>query len=265
MLQLRDPDAGFRIDSMQRLGTGGRWQTEAMRSYGRASLFWFTRGQGKFTVAGTTRGYGPHNAVYLPPRTMHGFSMLGHVHGTVIQFPRSIASEFPEAPFHLRLRDAQLQSELTALIDTLEGEHKRQQNGCDRAMTHLAGLIAVWIERHSDIAETPHDAGASERLITAFTALVERDFRTGANVSRYAAQLGVTPTHLSRACRATCGRSASRVIADRVHYEARKLLSGTQMPVNEVARRLGFASAAYFTRAFQAQTGSTPSAFRRAT
>jgi AraC-like DNA-binding protein len=34
--------------------------------------------------------------------------------------------------------------------------------------------------------------------------------------------------------------------------------------VKDVARTLGFTSAAYFTRAFQARTGLTPSDFRAA-
>jgi AraC-like DNA-binding protein len=35
------------------------------------------------------------------------------------------------------------------------------------------------------------------------------------------------------------------------------------MPIKDIASSLGFASAAYFTRAFQNHTGRTPSQFRR--
>ncbi|MBT8455789.1 MAG: helix-turn-helix domain-containing protein [Rhodobacteraceae bacterium] len=264
MLQLRDPDAGYRITSMQRLAAGGRWHTEAMRSYGRPMLYWFTRGQGKITISGSARGYGPNNVVFLPTGTMHGFSMLGHVQGTALHIPRALASEFPDTALHLRLRNKSQQAEMAAMIDALERENAGQLAGCDRAMAHHAGLIAIWLERNADLAERPHDNGAAARLSTAFTALLERDFRTGANVSSYAAKLGVTPTHLSRACREASGRSASRLIADRVHFEARKLLTKTDLPVNEIARQLGFGSPAYFTRAFQSETGATPTAFRRA-
>ena len=79
----------------------------------------------------------------------------------------------------------------------------------------------------------------------------------------YAAELGVTPTHLSRVCNSACGRPASAILADRVHYEARRLLSETRTPVKDIARDLGFMSAAYFTRAFQKKTGKTPSGFRK--
>jgi AraC family transcriptional regulator, transcriptional activator of pobA len=82
-------------------------------------------------------------------------------------------------------------------------------------------------------------------------------------VADYARALGVTPTHLSRCCRETCGRPALALLNDRVLFEARQLLRDTRVPVQDIARSLGFSSAAYFSRAFLAKAGSTPSAFRR--
>ena len=96
MLRLRDPNAEFRVMSLMRLAQGGRWRTEAQRSYVRPCLLWFTRGQGRVTVAGQTRGYGPHNAVFLHGGTMKGFDMLGQVLGTAIFFPEDIAREIPD-------------------------------------------------------------------------------------------------------------------------------------------------------------------------
>ena len=263
MLKLRDPNAEFRVVSLMRLAQGGRWRTTAQRSHLRPLLLWFTRGQGRITVSGTTRGFGPHNAVFLPGGTMHGFEMMGQVLGTAIFFPEGIAHEFPEEPMHLRIRDGFQQAELTQLVDALEREDAQAKPAAGRAMVNYAGLIAVWLERYSDLAETQAEPNASQRLATAFTALVERDFRTGQGVSYYAERLGVTPTHLSRVCRQSSGQNASRILADRVHYEARRLLAETDLPVKEIARRLGFRSAAYFSRAFQNETGSSPSGFRR--
>ena len=134
--------------------------------------------------------------------------------------------------------------------------------GARRAMGHYGGLIGVWLERHAEFADDSPEPSAAQRLATAFAALVERDFRSGKGVAAYAEKLGVTPTHLTRACRQSAGKSASRLLTDRVHYEARRMLTETDLPVKQVAEQLGFRSAAYFSRAFQAQTGSTPSGFR---
>ncbi len=258
------PLTPFRVVPLPRFAQGGRWRTEAMRSYRLPVLIWFTKGQGRITVAGSTRGYGPHNAVFLPAGTMHGFEMSGLVFGSLVYFSDDPSIELPVEPLHLRFRDGHTQAELTQLIDNLQREADRDMPGHDRALIHHGGLLAVWLERQ--VAAQPEPEARPDkarRLTAAFTSLVERDFRTGKSVHDYAADLGVTPTHLSRVCNAGCGRPASVLLADRVHYEARRLLVETRTPVKDIARDLGFTSAAYFTRAFQKNTGKTPSGFRK--
>ncbi len=263
MLQLRDPNAEFRVETMMRLASGGRWRTEAQRSHVRPLLLWFTRGQGRITVAGATRGFGPHNAVFIPGGTMHGFTMLGQVLGTAIFFPETLAADLPDEPMHLRIRDGFEQTQLTGLVDALAREAGQMRPGADRAMRHWAGLVAVWLERHADQAEKLGEAPAAQRLTSAYAALVEREFRSGLGVAGYAEKLGVTPTHLSRSCRVSCGKSAHRLLNDRIHDEARRLLAESEIPVKDIALRLGFTSAAYFSRAFQNETGRSPTEFRR--
>jgi AraC-like DNA-binding protein len=265
MFETAAPGTDFRMTSLARMAQGGKWRVEAMRSYARPLLLWFTRGQGRITVAGVTRGYGPHNAVFIPAGTMHGFDMIGNVHGQAIFFPRGVDLGLPGDPMHLRLRDSTVQAEITALVDAMERELNRAQPGMDRALFHHAGLLAVWLERQATVLADDASAGrpkAAVRLAAAYSSLVERDFRTGKGVADYAADLGVTPTHLSRVCNETCGRPAHGLLQDRILFEARRLLRETPLPVKEVARTLGFTSAAYFTRAFQARTGLTPSDFR---
>lgn len=266
MLNFTEPKSVFRIEALHRLVQGGRWRVEAMRGYPRPVLLWFTRGQGRITIAGKTRGYGPHNAIFLPEGTMHGFDMMGQVFGTIVHFPRALSGDLPDDVLHLRLRDSQSQTEMNSMIETMERELKQALPGVERALEHHAGLLSIWLERHAEFADPAfrrENTAAADRLAHAFTSLVERDFRSGKTVESYASDLGVSPTHLSRACRETSGLSASRIVQDRVLYEARKLLSETQMSIGSIASALGFSSAAYFTRAFQAKTGQTPSDFRR--
>lgn len=264
MFETAAPGADFRMTSLARMAQGGKWRVEAMRSYARPLLLWFTRGQGRITVAGVTRGYGPHNAVYIPAGTMHGFDMVGTVHGQAIFFPRGVDLGLPAQSLHLRLRDATVQAEITALVDAMERELNRAQPGMDRALFHHAGLVAVWLERQAAMGTADDRPRAAVRLAEAYASLVERDFRTGKGVADFAADLGVTPTHLSRVCNQTCGRPAHGLLQDRILFEARRLLRETPLPVKDVAQTLGFTSAAYFTRAFQAHTGVTPSDFRAA-
>ena len=262
---LPEAPSNLRIVPIARLAQGGRWRAEAMRALSEPCLLWFTRGQGRITMGGETRGYGPHNAVFIPAGVMHGFEVGPQTHGQAIFFGRDSDVTLPEMPQHLRIREAGPQAELSGIIEAVQRELDSTRPGADRAARHHLGLLGVWLERQiaPANADTPRPS-AAKRLVARYSALLERDFRSGHGVSDFAAELGVTSTHLTRSCRETCGRAAHDLLQDRKMFEARRLLADTRVPVKQIADALGFASPAYFTRAFHAKTGKTPTQFRRA-
>ena len=264
-MQDSPPISQLRLVAIPRLAAGGRWRVEAMRSLSEPCFLWFTKGQGRITMQGVTRGYTANNAIFIPPGIMHGFEAGPAVFGTAVFFGRNCEVTLPKTPLHLRIREVHAQQELNILLDSILREIDSDTPAHDRATRHYLGLLGVWIERQARKAESEITRpDATRRLVGRFTALLERDFRTGIGVADYAAALGVTPTHLTRCCKTACGRPASALLQDRRIFEARKLLSETKMPVGRIAESLGFNSAAYFTRAFQHLTGKSPTAFRRA-
>lgn len=236
-----------------------------MRSISEPCLLWFTKGQGRITIAGVTRGYTAHNAIYIPAGVMHGFEIGTQVFGTAVFFGKGTTVTLPEGPLHLRIREVHAQQELNVMLDMIQREMDSTSPAHDRATRHYLGLLGVWLERQAvkASAEAPRP-DAARRLVARYTAVLERDFRSGAGVGELAAELGVTPTHLTRCCKQACGRSAHDILADRRIFEARRLLVETDQPVGQIGAAIGFASPAYFTRAFQHMTGHSPSAFRRA-
>lgn len=262
-ISLETPRA-VRIVQLQRLAQNGRWRAEAMRALTESCLIWFTRGQGRITLNGVTRGYGPHNAIFIPAGVMHGFEMSQQTNGFIIYFGNGSDVTLPQSVQHLRIREAGAQSELSAIIDAVQREMASDRPGAERAARHHLGLLGVWLERQIELnPPEPTGHNAAKRLVARFTLLLEREFRSGHGVGDFAAELGVTPTHLTRVCRQSCGRGASEMLQERRLYEARRLLSDTKAPVKDIAHSLGFTTAAYFTRAFHAKTGRTPSEFRR--
>ena len=256
--------ASFRLVAIPRLAAGGRWRVEAMRSLSEPCFLWFTKGQGRITIAGQTRGYTAHNGIFIPAGVMHGFEVGAQVFGTAVFFGRESGIALPKDPLHLRIREVHAQQELNVTLDAIQREMDADTLGHERAACAHLGLLGVWIERQAAKpgAETTKP-DAARKLVARFTDLMERQFRSGAGVGDMAADLGVTATHLTRCCRLTCGRSAIDLLQDRRIFEARKLLAETKLPVNRIGVSLGFGSAAYFTRAFQHRTGTSPTAFRR--
>ena len=254
----------FRLVAIPRLAAGGRWRVEAMRALSEACFLWFTKGQGRITLAGVTRGYTAHNGIFIPPGVMHGFEVGPQVYGTAVFFGKDCPVTLPSQPLHLRIREVHAQQELNVTLDCIQREIDSSVIGHDRAAEHHLGLLGVWLERQAIKAQAdapPPDA--ARRLVARYTAVMEEQFRTGAGVSDIAAVMGVTPTHLTRCCKQSCGRSAIELLQDRRIFEARRMLSETGAPVNLISAAVGFASPAYFTRAFQHRTGSSPTAFRR--
>ena len=259
------PDTTLALAPVAQNAHHGRWRTEGMRSHASPRLIFINKGQGRITVAGLTSGYGPNNLIFIPAHTMYGFEVGPTVFGQMVTIPPAMASEWPAARMHLRLRDVVQQKELAMLFDNLERELTSNRPGNTRAAHYHAGLLSVFFERQiamHDSSDSRHTTAAA-RLVAAYTDLIERDYRRHLGVAQYAAALGVTPTHLTRCCKASCGKSALALLNDRILFEARMMLRQTKVPVRQIAAALGFASAAYFTRSFQAQAGMTPSEFRR--
>ena len=196
---------------------------------------------------------------------MHGFEVGPQVFGTAVFFGRDSGLSLPVDPLHLRIREVHAQQELNVILDAIQREIDSDVPAHDRAAHHYLGLLGVWLERQANksAAEAvPPDA--TRRLVARYTALMEKEFRRGKGVGELACDLGVTATHLTRCCRETCGRSAIELLQDRRIFEARRLLSETNLPVGQIGASLGFTSPAYFTRAFQHRTGLSPTDFRRA-
>lgn len=256
--------ATLALTHLAQTGATGRWRNETMRSHATARLIHVSRGQGRITVAGLTKGYGPNNLIYIPPHTMYGLEVGATVFGHILAFADTAG--WPEETFHLRLLTVEAQKEATGLLESIERE--LQPAGDIRAATCHFGLLSIFLERQLRRRQTTDSDQrrdtAAARLVARYTAMIARDFGADRAVADYAKALDVTPTHLTRCCRETCGRSALALLNERVHYEACLRLRDTAAPIQQIAEDLGFQSSAYFARRFQELSGKTPTAFRNA-
>jgi AraC family transcriptional regulator, transcriptional activator of pobA len=125
--------------------------------------------------------------------------------------------------------------------------------------------MSVWLRRQITQDEhIPDKRNAGARLSARFCQMVAERYATGAPMATYAETLDVTPTHLTRAVKAATGKTAADILTERVVHAARDLLMTTQHSAQDIARHLGFGSAAYFTRYIQHHTGQPPSKLRPA-
>jgi AraC family transcriptional activator of pobA len=101
------------------------------------------------------------------------------------------------------------------------------------------------------------------------TRKVERALASAAGESKslrlrdLAKQLGYQQDHLNRLLKVECGLTLGQLQAKARLEQAQRLLRDRELPVAEVAQRIGMLDNNYFARWFKQQTGMTPTAWRR--
>lgn len=124
-----------------------------------------------------------------------------------------------------------------------------------RAVNELLLALAESKERQRAVA-------TSSVLVRRARELVREHLRENLNVTDLARLLGISREHLSRVFKAEAGTSPHRFIQREKALLACHLLKETSLTAKEIARDLGFESAARFTRTFRRVMLTTPTAFR---
>tara|TARA_R110002049_G_scaffold10127_1_gene50090 strand:+ start:44140 stop:44928 length:789 start_codon:yes stop_codon:yes gene_type:complete len=253
----------IRILTLAQLATGQEWQLQLAHDRTYHLLLWVTRGQGRLMLDGQRRGVGAHNAILVPAGALFSLDLGRQGFGQAVVIPQATPLRLPAIPRHLRIRDVNVQSELTSLIEQAQREQQQARPLRQDAAEAYAALMSVWLRRQIMRDEhVPEPRRAAGRLSARFCAMIPETYRTGVPMADYAARLGVTPTHLTRAVKEASGKTAADLLADRLTHAARTLLAETAEPAQDIARHLGFGSAAYFTRFIQQHTGLPPSKLR---
>ncbi|MFT6024096.1 MAG: AraC family transcriptional activator of pobA [Ascidiaceihabitans sp.] len=227
-------------------------------------LIWITRGQGRLLLNGTRRGVGVHNAIYIPAGQVFALDMGRQGLGHVAICPVGNDLRLPDQPRQLRVRDGEAIGEMSGLLEAAGREVSRGRVLAQDALDAHMGLISVWLRRQIALPENlPVKQNAAARLSARFCEnLIQPDLQ-GLSMADHAAQLNVTPTHLTRVCKAATGRTAADIMTERQLHSAQTALIDTDVPLQEIARHLRFGSPAYFTRFIQHHTTKTPSALRK--
>ena len=80
--------------------------------------------------------------------------------------------------------------------------------------------------------------------------------------SDYVDQLYIPIKRLNRACKSITGKTAGEIIADRLDFEAKRLIYYSTFTVKEISYELGFRDPTYFIKFFKSRNGLAPNAFR---
>lgn len=252
------------IVGLPQLTAGQDWRLSLAHDRPYDLLIWTTRGQGRLLLEGQRRGVGTHNAIFVPAHNLFALDLGRHGVAQALVLPEGSDIRFPRTPAQLRIREVGVMSELTVLMEAATREQQAKRPLMQQAMQAHAALISVWLQRQMAMEEhVPTRPNAAVRLTQAYAKRISAHYSEPLTMADHAEALHVTPTHLTRACKAATGKTAADLLTERILYEARTLLTTTRVPAQDIARHLGFGSPAYFTRFMIQHTKATPTALRK--
>ncbi len=148
-----------------------------------------------------------------------------------------------------------------AAIEAIDRELASRLEGYRQAaLAHLTLLLIDLARLATDVVSDLRHSG--EPVLADVFAVIERRHADSLSLRDVAREVGMTPGHLTTIVRRRTGRTVGDWIIDRRMTESRRLLADTDLPIQEVARRVGIADAGYFSRLFRRTHGTTPRSWR---
>ena len=233
-------------------------------------------GSGVMMADGHNREFDSPAALIVPVHVVHGFKYAEDTDGWVLTltetYQRTLASRAPEfeaiwkANRVLPLNDAPSAFKiLNEALLHLDNELDEGAPGAVIAAEAYLSTILVTLLRQigaesAAAAPAPRGHGA---IVAQFKDLIERRYREGWPLARFADELNVSLAALRSACLNVVGETPIKLIHDRIVAEARRNLIYSDMSIAQIAYWLGFEDPSYFSRFFTKQTGERPAVFRK--
>lgn len=144
-----------------------------------------------------------------------------------------------------------------AAVSAIQAELAARRDGYRQAaVAHLTLLLIDLARVAGDVVG--HLRYRGETVLAEVLAVIERRYCEPLSLRDVAREVGMTPGHLTTIVRRRTGRTVREWITERRMAESRRLLADTDLPLQEVARRVGIADPGYFARVFRRAHGTSP-------
>jgi AraC-like DNA-binding protein/mannose-6-phosphate isomerase-like protein (cupin superfamily) len=149
-----------------------------------------------------------------------------------------------------------------ALVEAIVVEHAERKTGwsavCEAYLVALFTLLDRSAPGRSP-DEADHDA---RELVRDILAWVSRHY-ADATLARLAEVFRYSPSHISRLIRRHAGRNLIDIVREIKLERAAEALLTSPLPIHDIARAVGFASASHLHKLFRRRYGMSPTEYRR--
>lgn len=250
------------------------WRIEPHQHPHFCQIVFVRSGRGLMTVEADKQPFVSPCVLIVPINIVHGFEYDIDTDGWVLTLAQPYLHQLLEQ--RPELQDMLTQPRILALSpDDEETEDIRSSllridreldgrapGNVIAAEACLLTLLVAVLRRSEQATALKRSHAAHGSVVTEFHDLVERRYREGWPLTRFAVELNVPLTLLRNACLAVEGRPPSTILHDRIIVEAQRNLVYSDMTVAQIAYWLGFQDPAYFTRFFTRLCDVPPKRYR---
>jgi len=216
------------------------------------------QGAGSVAVDGAWHRLKPGQALLVFPYQVHTYRGLAP--GRLRWIFMTFESEVPPQWEPLRGRVLRLGPELDAVLIAAQLEWRRRRER-SRTLPYWAGLAVEALLRGVRPLKPPGGSGGGQ-LLPRVHAWVHRPEGQIWRIKDLARGLGISEPHLRASFREEVGISLGHYLRRVRLARASALLTGTDLPVGEIARLCGYESLFSFSRSFRLGVGQPPSRYR---
>ncbi|GEP49539.1 AraC family transcriptional regulator [Flavobacterium noncentrifugens] len=237
-------------------------------------LVFFTKGSGTHEIDFDMYEIQPGSLFVLQPGQIHNWNLSDDIDGFVVIYAQEVYDLYfgqknvKDYPFYMSNSskpewqlNTDEQRQILPYFEAMIIENSIKNKFSIDKMLNLLDCIHIEMARKYAVSEM-HAAHSYNTKIKQFETEIERYFKHEKLPSFYASKLSITLKHLNRISNEILGKTATKVVINRVILEAKRMLTDKNLSVNEVADALGYDDYSYFARVFKKQTGLSPTAFR---
>lgn len=238
-------------------------------------LVLFTNGSGVHEIDFARFDIKPGSLFVLQPGQIHHWQLSSDIEGYIVFYSQEIYNVYfgnkkiENYPFYQSVMnqpeiffDASELSRVQPYFDLMIAENKKNFPKKEDKLLNLLDCIHIEISRKY-LSDTNHITHSYNYKIHQLEQYLEQFYKTEKSPSFYAFKMNITLKHLNRICKDTLNQTVTKLIAQRIILEAKRLLINPTLSINQVADVLGFDNYSYFTKLFKKQAGITPSEFRK--
>jgi len=232
-----------------------------------------TKGSGTHEIDFEKYTVTPGSVFIMKPGQMHFWKLSKDIDGFVFFHSRAFfEAGFSDAalqkfPFYNSTQNSPYLKINTRTLDELKNrmqeilqEYKGQKPFKTECLRALVNLVYITLSRNYKPGKSIRNQTYLDQAL-AFENLIEQHFKDIKSAGEYAARLNITEKHLNRITRSCFNKTTTRLIAERIMLEAKRMLIHTRHNVTQIADLLGYADTSYFVRFFKKHAGETPLEF----